>query len=281
MTSKQPAHGTTARYQGNRTGSRPPCRCRRCKTAHNRAGQLRALARIQGRPPRVPSGPTFTHVQTLLAAGMSRTQIGMAAGVSTAIVAKIARSVSPKLNRTTADKILAVRSCPVRPSDCVSAVGTRRRLQALYAIGHGSLAIEAATGLTGSSIRRILYVRSDAVTAATHDTVKRCYRTLCATPGRNQTVRNRARRNGWHGPAAWDDIDNPTAQPEVMAPYEPPAKNGRDSMRMVDLEHLLSLGESETAIAKQMGASEAYIHDLAIVIRNRKTAKTTDMRKAA
>jgi hypothetical protein len=39
---------------------------------------------------------------------------------------------------------------------------------------------------------------------------------------------------------------------------------------MAELEHLLSLGESEHAIAKQMGASEAYIHDLATIIRNRK-----------
>ncbi|MFF4848748.1 hypothetical protein [Streptomyces sp. NPDC001194] len=271
MIRKPPAHGTPARYQGNRTGTRPPCRCRHCKNAHNRAGQLRALARIEGRPPRVPSGPTRDHVHHLLAAGMSRTQIGIAAGVSRSIVTKISKSTSPKLNRTTADKILAVKPRIVRISDLVPAVGTRRRLQALYAIGHGALAIEAATGLTGSSIRRILYSRSDTVTAATYDAVKRGYRALCASPGRNQTVKNRARRNAWPGPAAWgDDIDHPGARPETGPAYAPPAANGRDSMRMAELEHLLGLGESETAIAKQMGASEACIHDLAVIIRNRK-----------
>ncbi|MFJ3200961.1 hypothetical protein [Streptomyces sp. NPDC086989] len=280
MTTKPlPDHGTTARYQGNRTGTRPPCRCRRCKNAHNRAGQLRALARIEGRPPRIPAGPIRDHVQRLLAAGMSRTQIGIAAGVSRSIVSKISKSASPHVNRTTGDKILAVKPCIVRPTDLVPAVGTRRRLQALYAIGHGSLPIQAATGLTGSSIRRILYSRSDTVTAATYDAVRRGYRVLCATPGRNQTVKNRARRNTWHGPAAWgDNIDRPNAQPEACPAYAAPAANGRDSMRMAELEHLLDLGESETTIAKQMGASEAYIHDLAVLIRNR---KKTDMRKAA
>ncbi|MFD5678445.1 hypothetical protein, partial [Streptomyces sp. NPDC127040] len=68
----------------------------------------------------------------------------------------------------------------------------------------------------------------------------------------------------------------------IDEPYTPPAKNGRDSMRMAELEHLLSLGESETAIAKQMGASEDYIHDLVVILRNRKkTIPATDLRKAA
>ncbi|MFI8499411.1 hypothetical protein ACIGFK_13080 [Streptomyces sp. NPDC085524] len=201
---------------------------------------------------------------------MSRTQIGLAAGVSTAIVAKIARSVSPKLNRTTADKILAVSPCVVRPSDLVPAIGTRRRLQALYAIGHGAQAIETATGLTGSSIRRILYVRSDIVTAATHDAVKRGYRTLCASPGRNQTVRNRGRRNGWPGPAAWgEDIDDPAAAPDLddLIAERPAGKRE-------EVEHLLRSGEPQTAVQLRTGASQSYVRQIAAELEGRPRIRT-------
>lgn len=276
-----PPHGTPARYQGNRTGTRPPCHCRACTTAHNRAGQLRALARLEGRPPRVPSEPVRDHVMSLLDAGMSCTQIGIAAGVSRTAVTKIVKRATPKVNRTTAEKILRVKPCTVRSSDLVPALGTRRRLQALYAIGHGTLAIEAASGLTATSMRRIIHGRSERVTAATHEAIKRAYRLLIATPGECANVRTRARKAGWSGPVAWGgDIDNPAARPEATTPYQP-LPSGRDSNRMEEIEHLLDLGESEASIAKQMGSSEAYIHDLVVVLRNRKAAERRDMRKAA
>lgn len=271
MTRRTPDHGTPARYLGTRTGNRPKCRCRRCIDAHTRACQLRELAHLNGVPPRVPSGPVQQHVLQLLNAGMSCTQISIAAGVSKSSVINAAQGKNLHFNRAVAEKILAVLPRIVRPTDRLPAHGTRRRLQALYSMGHGPKAIAEATALTDGGIRNILYGSSDVVTAATYRAVRSAYRDLARVAGSSPKARLNARANGWHGPAAWgDDIDNPNAVPEITPAYAAPAGNGRDSMRMAELEHLLSLGESEAAIAKQMGASEVYIHDLATVIRSRK-----------
>lgn len=188
-----PPHGTPARYQGNRTGTRPPCKCRPCLDAHRRACNERELAHLSGNPPRVPVGPVRDHVHALLAVGMSHTQIAIAAGVSRGAVLNVARAKNPTCNRGTASKVLAVRPRIVRDTDRLPAVGTRRRLQALYAMGHGSLVLSPIVGLTNTSIQNLLYERTEDVTAATYKAVRAAYRQLAATPGNSSRARASAR----------------------------------------------------------------------------------------
>lgn len=207
-----PPHGTTARYQGNRTGTRPPCKCRPCLNAHRRACAERELAHLKGEPPRRDIEPVRQHILSLLAAGMSHTQIAIAAGLSRGSVLNVARAKNPTCNRKTATRILAVRPRIVRDTDRLPAVGTRRRLQALYAMGHGSLVLGPLVGLTNTSIQNLLYERTEDVTAATYKAVRAAYRQLAATPGDSRRARASARAGGWAPPAAWDDnIDDPAA----------------------------------------------------------------------
>lgn len=249
-----PPHGTPARYQGNRSGTRPPCKCRPCVDAHTKACQRRELAHLNGVPPRVPSGPVTAHIRGLLAAGMSRTQIALAAGVSRSSVAHIALEKNPAVNRTTADKILAVRPRIVRDTDLIPVTGTRRRVQALYAIGHGSVAIVAATGLTHATVQNLLY-RTEVTTAGTYKAVRAAYRQLATKPGNSRRAKASARAGGWPPPAAWDDdIDNPAAVPdrgEEVARY---AAIAEDATWLIETQ-----GYTRRDAAARLGISLDYL----------------------
>lgn len=250
-----PPHGTPARYQGNRTGTRPPCKCRPCVAAHSKACQLRVLAHLTGVPPRVPAKPVADHVRSLIAVGMSRAQIAVAAGVSRSSVAHIALEQNPTVNRTTADKILAVRPRIVRDTDRLPAVGTRRRLQALYAMGHGSKAIRSLSGLTNGAVQNLLYERTGDVTAATYKAVRAAYRRLATTPGSSDRAKASARRHGWPPPAAWDDdIDNPAAVPNVGEDVARYAAIVEDATWLIETQ-----GYTRRDAAQRLGISLDYL----------------------
>ncbi|URN11316.1 hypothetical protein LUW77_03215 [Streptomyces radiopugnans] len=215
MTTKRPLpdHGTEARYQGSTT--RPPCRCRTCITGWSRVGQRRELARLQGRPASIPSAAITAHIKTLTDSGMSAGQIAAAVGVNSSTICEHAEGRWLKIHRTTAEKILTVQPGQYGNLGQVPALGTRRRIQALYAIGHGVTALAAATGLTANGIAKIAYGQAETVSARTRDTIAATYRTLATQPGASHRAQQRATRQHWAPPAAWDDdIDNPDARPD-------------------------------------------------------------------
>lgn len=266
----QPAHGTPSRYLGTRSGSRPPCGCRECVAAHTRACSERELAHLSGRPPRVPTGPVTDHVNSLLAADMSRTQIAIAAGVSRSSVCNAAIGKNPTSNRTVADKILAVRPRIVRSTDRLPMVGTRRRLQALYTIGHGALAISAASGLSMAQIQNIAYGRARHVTAATYKAVRAAYRQLAVVAGHSAKAKASACRNGWLPPTAWaEDIDNPTAVPDFEATTEAElSRNQLAAIRRAEVEHFDLLGLSSQEIADKLGMAYTTVRNIVLELRS-------------
>ncbi|WP_428956151.1 helix-turn-helix domain-containing protein [Streptomyces sp. cg35] len=211
---RTPPHGTPARYRGTRNGSRPPCHCRPCVDSHTKACAERLLANSSGRSLRVPAGPVAEHITALLGRGMSRVQISIAAGVSKATVTNIAAGKNEKINRPVAEKILAVQPQIVRATDRVPFIGTQRRIQALYAIGHGPASVSLATGVSAYNLWAIAAGERGAVTAATYRAIRAAYRQLICTPGHSARARKAAARNGWLPPAAWGDIDNPNCKPD-------------------------------------------------------------------
>ena len=165
--------------------------------------------------PRVPVGPLADHIGSLLAAGMSCTQIGLAADVSHDTVAEIARQHRPTTQYATAVRILAVRPRIVRDTDQLPTIGTRRRLQGLYAMGHGALTISASSGVTPATIQNILYSRYDTVTAATYKAIRGTARDLARYPGTSFRAKRSAAAGRWIPLAAWDNIDDPEAVPHL------------------------------------------------------------------
>lgn len=263
-----PEHGTPARYLGTRTGSRPPCGCRKCIDAHSRACRTRELAHLQGTPPRVPTGPITQHVHALTRRGLSCAQIAIAAGVSKSSVANAKNARNPTFNRTVADKILAVRPRIVRDTDRVPATGTRRRIQALYAIGHGSKAISELTSMSPYSIQIIANRPHEIVTAGTYKAIRKAYRALAVQPGVSARAKASARSNSWAPPAAWgDDIDDPAATPEADTPESGLSRDELAAVRRAEIEHLEQFNLSEHEIADRLGMAYTTVRNIVLELR--------------
>lgn len=275
----------TQPHTGRRACYLRGCRLPECQADNYRYTKQLRLDRERGLRRLRDTGPAVQHLQRLADAGWIQAQIARVSGVTHSHIRAIAngeiRSISPK----TTSRILAVPVGPAPADDrFVDATGSTRRIQALIAFGYPAILLAEHLQLAESAVGLISRGDRSQVCATTAETITRAYKWLSRVPGPSNRARILATRKGWHGPFAWDaaTIDDPAAQPEVDEPYKPLASSGRDPMRMAELEHLLSLGESEAAIAKQMGSSEDYIHDLATVIRNRKKpADRADMRKAA
>jgi plasmid maintenance system antidote protein VapI len=214
-----PPHGTAARGTGRPAQGIPGCKCQPCRDAKLKADSLRALANLSGRPVRVPAAPVATHLRNLLDAGMGWRRITHASHCSSSTISRILNG-QEKVRRTVADRILAVQYRPA-PGRTVNATGTRRRIQALIAIGHTITGIAAESGVDHSVINDILNGAPN-VRGMTADRIAAAYDWLSRRPPVDNrpssvtTSRNRAAREGWAPPAAWDDdeIDDPAAHPD-------------------------------------------------------------------
>lgn len=166
--------------------------------------------RAHGRTRTTSADKARLHVATCVGAGMSMSAIAAAAGVSVQVVWNLTKG-QRTLKRTTEAKVLAVTpgvTVAARP-DCtepfVPAIGTRRRIRALLALGWRHSDITAAAG---SSSAVTLHQEGRWVTLTKHEAFARAYRALSGKPGPSEATRLRARRLGYPGPADWDDIDH-------------------------------------------------------------------------
>ena len=89
----------------------------------------------------------------------------------------------------------------------IDALGSRRRLQAMYAIGWTSKHIAEASGIRANQLTHISSGRTQRVTRATEERIKKAYAALSAKPGPSSLDRVAASREGWAPPLAWNDID--------------------------------------------------------------------------
>lgn len=105
-------------------------------------------------------------------------------------------------------------------ANSVPACGTRRRIQALRALGHSLSVIAAAAGYTKGhgSLRYPALETTATVTRDVERRIKRAYDALSMFRPEGtwaETARAHAERLGWVPPLAWDDdaIDDPDAEP--------------------------------------------------------------------
>jgi hypothetical protein len=138
----------------------------------------------------------------------------------------------------------------------VSTLGTRRRIRALNALGWSSATIARRAGMPDTNMTRLLH-RSDTMTAALAARFESIYEELAMTlpTGSAQAIaatRNRARRNGWPPPLAWDNIDDPDEQPDTGWR---PVHNRPAAELLAEWAHLRGLGVSEHRAAQQLGVS--------------------------
>lgn len=104
----------------------------------------------------------------------------------------------------------------------INATGSRRRLEALAALGHTARTIGAhMPNRPAGSIRALVctWKHRDRrlIDAGTAADITRVYEQLRDQPGTNTVVRINALRAGYRTPDAWDglDIDDPGARPNT------------------------------------------------------------------
>lgn len=101
----------------------------------------------------------------------------------------------------------------------VPAIGVRRRIRALMALGHSGADIGRQLGITYQAVHKLEHGTSPTVLAATDANVRRVYAAMSMTlpPGpHGSRTRNRALRLGYAPPLAWDDVDDPNDRPRGL-----------------------------------------------------------------
>ena len=213
----QHVHGARVAYVKDR------CRCTDCTAANTAAGRAVHRAQTFGRwRPFVDAAPVREHIRALRAAGIGVEQIAMLAAISTSHVRQLGhhdrdgyegiRRVRPE----TAHQVLRIRIDHANraPRSHVVATGTRRRLQALVAVGWPHDELAARLGRSSAGLRRSML--SDSVTAQTAQDVSALYEQLWNLRPPQSTsderaaaddARTFATERGWLPPLAWDDID--------------------------------------------------------------------------
>ncbi|WP_405888806.1 hypothetical protein OG762_36560 [Streptomyces sp. NBC_01136] len=207
-----PPHGTYARANGSR-GYRKPCKCEPCLVERRRYKKHDRASRQLGRPGHVDAKQARERL-LLLNQTTGWNDLATAFGGSAANLRDIAFGRRTRIKRTTHNKIMTLKAAP-SGGQYIDATGSRRRLQALQAIGHTTYTIADATRAGRTLIVPILDGRP-LVRRVLAERIADAYSVLSQTPGHAPRSRNRAVLNGWAPPAAWDDerLDDPQAHPD-------------------------------------------------------------------
>lgn len=204
-------HGTLARYQSGR------CRCRKCRDAKAEYARNRARLIAYGRwQSYVDARPCREHVKALMGSGLTLGRVADLAGLGISTVQKLMTGTrrsggqpSQRVLAKTAQAILSVRFDVYTLPDTawVDAAGSRRRVQALMALGYSLKDQAEAVGRAAANYRTIL--DQEQVLAATARAVRDLYDAWSMTPAPNTWMSERTRRHalkrGWLPPLAWDD----------------------------------------------------------------------------
>lgn len=273
-----PPHGSEARYQGA-TG-RPGCRCETCTTGWTRAGQRRLLAHMAGQPPKIDPSEVTAHINNLTAAGLSLSAIARAADVSYDTVTEHARGLQPFIRRSRAVRILAVRSEHADLNCRVPSLGSLRRIQALYAAGHGAYIIARhADGLTPRAIDYILRGVRATVTIATRNAITNAYRALASQDASNPRTKSRAQQEGWPGPGYWDEdeFENPDFTPVTTIRFK---RDDTAALRREEIIHFAWHGDTPDQIHARLG-DEVSISTVRQIVQEWRSGQKRDRKQVA
>lgn len=258
------------------------CRLPECALEDYRYRKQIQLEHSRGRRRQASADQPRIHVHRLHAASWNDYEIARASGVCRSTIANVSNG-QPTVRNWVA---LAILSVPIGPPPApqkpeVDATGSIRRLRALAVIGHPFRTVAPFVGCSADKLWLIARGSYETVNADTAAGIARAYKALATKPGTSPISRARAVRRNWHGPLAWDDIDDPNCKPEEAKSYKPADKYRRDPDRTREIEHLYLLGESPQQIAKKVGGNEKYISDQLNAVIAKRAAKAERERLAA
>jgi hypothetical protein len=264
-------HGTHAGY------ALDGCHCWPCTNANTAYERNRNRQAVYGRwQPYVDAEPVRQHVQALMAAGMGWRRISAASGVPTGVMHRLlygarrddgTRTPSRRVRPDTARRLTAVR-LDLAGGVPVDATGTRRRLQALIALGWARAEFARRLGVTPANFTGLMH--RGQVTVRTQRKVRELYDELSMRRPPDDThrqrgsvarARNSARLAGWVPPLAWDDdtIDDPRGKPAghpayLADLYEPVAWHHAKGLNDVQIGEVLSRDrESVRRVRQHLG----------------------------
>jgi len=286
-------HGTRAAYVKDR------CRCPDCTAANTAASRTATRERIYGRwHPYVEAGPVRERITALRAAGIGVERIAQLAGLSVSQIRQLSersRGDSPTLPRvrpSTATRILGVsiETTSRAPGARVDATGSRRRLQALMAMGWPVGGLADQLGRRTNSIQRSM--TGESVTARTAQDVAALYERLSNTTPPRATSEQRAAADaakahataqGWLPALAWDDIDtDPTPTAQIPGPSQ------RNDIDEIAVERALAgdrisyddlTADEQKEVIRLLTARGASIRDIAAQLST--TKRTVSRRRAS
>jgi hypothetical protein len=284
-------HGTRTAYVKDQ------CRCPQCRAANSDASKTVYRQRVLGRwAPFVDAAPVTAHIESLRVAGIGVDQIARLAGITSSHVrelvphARTGRRPIQRVRLETAQRLLAIPATDANRASRshVDATGTRRRLQALVAIGwtQAALAIELSRSTT--SLTRTM--SSEAVTAQTARQVSDLFERLWDMRPQHATydelaateaARALAASHGWPPPMAWDNIDtdpSPYADPpDVTNDLDEIAIERAEAGDGVRLEHLTLAEQNE--VVRRLTERGKSIRDIADQLST--TKRTVSRRRVA
>ena len=286
-------HGTRAAYV------RDHCRCPDCTAANTAASRTASRERIYGRwHPYVDAGPVREHIAALRTAGIGVERIARLAGLSVSHIRQLAEHgrdglpATQRVRPNTATGVLGIDVGDVSraPRSRIDGTGTRRRLQALIAIGWPAELLADQLGRRPNSLLRSM--TGGSVTARTaHDVANLYQRLWNISPPRMtgeqraaaDAARAQAAAQGWLSPLAWDDIDT---EPAPTAPISGPSpRNDIDDIAVeralagdcVFYDDLTSAEQEE--VIRRLTARGRSIRDIATQLAT--TKRTVSRRRAS
>ncbi len=243
---KLPDHGTYSRAVIHKCDCVNGCHSYRIRRAYDRSNGVTG---------RVDATQVRVHLERLIARGWTQDQIAAATDLNQATVSIVLSGQYKGVHKRTAAAIFDVRldQTPPIPSGLVDATGTRRRLRALAALGYNLTDIARHVGVPQSSLHQTLEGPWERVRTTVATKVARTYRQLSTRPapsGRHaEQARNAAMERGWHGPMAWDDIDDPACKPDRDGPVAP------CHVHADDVAELAALGLDDAEIGRRLNVS--------------------------
>lgn len=182
-----------------------------------RRHKIRLWKIANGIPRMVDPQQARQHVLKLMDLGLTETMIARAAGLNQQTISNIVHAVYTTTQPEISAAILAVDHHPHPNQFLVPAIGGRRRLRALNALGWPGHEVARRTGTTAHALN--LSVRGATMTYRRWKALADIYEQLSGTPGPSAEIATRSRTLGHVPPLAWEgvDIDHPHAQPDWAA----------------------------------------------------------------
>lgn len=214
-------HGTLTAYH------RYGCRCGLCRDRAVTHDATRRRLKAYGQwKPRTDAERVRIHLRALQLVPLTRQEIALRSGLNPNRIKQILHDGWRTVRTADAEAVLniPVPTKPVPSGARTDATATRRRIQALMAVGYPMPAIIRTTGTAERRLRDVIHDRQGTVEATTAIAVETAYDLLWDKDPLDQGVwlrdaaraRATAARHRWAPPAAWDDdtIADPKALPD-------------------------------------------------------------------